>query len=94
MKGWIRRGYNTLISCVRSALKERNSELAVICGLPLVKLADAESGTYVDVEYNEAMDLGSEVVKLAEEEGVPSWLKDDLEEIKKVLRSHGWEIAY
>ena len=93
MKRYISKGYEALASCVRAALEEMNSELAVICGLPLVKMASAEAASYVEDYYNEAMSLGVEAVRLAESEGVPSWLVDDLEEMKKTLKEAGWEIG-
>jgi len=91
MEKYISRGYEALMSCVRFALRERNSDLAVIFGLPLVKMASAEAGAYIE-DYNEAMDLGVAVVKLAEKKGVSPWLHDDLEELKETLREAGWEV--
>jgi len=87
------KAYRALIDCVRSALEEDNVEFAVICGLPLVKMGEAEGGDYV-YEYpyvSEAMELGKEVVEQAEKEGVPSWLRDHVEEIRRILREQGYE---
>jgi len=86
--------YRALIDCVRTALEEENAELAVICGASLVKMGEVEKGSYI-YEYpyvNEAMELGIEVVKLAEREGVPSWLEKYVDEMKRILEDAGYEI--
>jgi len=91
MKRLIEKGYEALAWCVREALEEEESELAVICGLPLVELANAEKGSYViESWYNEAMELGRRALELARREGVPSWLRDDVEKIRRILRESGW----
>ena len=64
--------------------------MAVICALPLVKLAEAEGANYFGyegvIDYNDAINLAKEALKFAEKEGVPSWLEDDLEELRRTLR--------
>jgi len=91
MKRLIEKGYEALASCVLEALEEEEPELAVICGLPLVELANAEKGSYViESWYNEAMELGRRALELARREGVPSWLRDDVEKIWEILRESGW----
>lgn len=85
------KAYKALIDCVNAALEEESSEYAVICALPLIKLAVAEGANYFgfeDLYYNHrtAINVAKEAVKFAEKEGVPSWLEDDLEEIKKIIK--------
>ena len=87
-----REAYMALISCVTSALEEEDPEYAVLCGYPLLKMAEAELGSYypADEFYNRALELSREVVRLAEREGVPSWLRRKVEEMKRALREAGW----
>lgn len=91
------KAYKALIDCVNAALEEESSEYAVICALPLIKLAVAEGANYFGSEdpshpesfyYNHrtAINVAKEAVKFAEKEGVSSWLEDDLEEIKKIIK--------
>jgi hypothetical protein len=76
------------------ALEEKNSDIAIICAAPLAKLAQVENADYFGYEgyynFNTAMELAKKAVKLAEREGVPSWMKDDVEEIKKIIKDMGW----
>jgi len=90
MRRLIEKGYETLAWCVREALEEEEPELAVICGLPLVELANTEKASYVEDWYNEAMELGRRALELARREGVPSYLRDDVEKIRRILRESGW----
>lgn|GEM_PF-4021286 len=87
-----REAYEALISCVAGALEEEDPEYAVLCGYPLLKMAEAELGSYYPAEefYNRAFALSREVVRLAEREGVPSWLRRKVEEMKRILREEGW----
>jgi hypothetical protein len=82
--------YKALSECVQTAIDEENSEIAVICGLPLVKLASAEGANYFGYEnhynYNTAVGLAKNVTKLADKLGVPRWLRDDITDIKKTLK--------
>jgi len=86
--------YEKLAVCVMDALEEENSEYAVICGLPLVKLAQAEGANYFGYEgvwnYNIAVELAKKALEFAKEEGVPRWLEDDLQEIERTLREMGY----
>ena len=88
--------YRVLGECVSNALDENESEIAVICGLPLAKLAEVEGANYFGYEgrynYNTALDMARDVIRLAEEEGVPSFLRDDVEELKRILERVGWEV--
>ncbi len=82
--------YRALIECVDTAIEEDNSEIAVICALPLAKLAQAEGANYFGYEggynYNVALNTAREALEYAKEEGVPSWLRDDLRELEETLR--------
>jgi len=90
MRRLIEKGYEALTSCVRAALEDEEPELAVICGLPLVEMASAEKGSYVEDWYNEAMDLGLRVLELVKREGIASPFKGDVEKIRRILRESGW----
>lgn len=85
-----RESYKALIGCVRIALQEEQSEYAVICGVALLRLADAEKANYfgateaVPYDYNTAMGLTKDIIKLADKQGVPHWLDDELKQIKKI----------
>ncbi len=89
-----KKSYEALGVCVERALEEEDSEYATICASGLVHLAKAEGANYFGFEnyynYNTAMELSKEAVKLAEKSGVPDWLKDEVEDIKKALREAGW----
>ena len=56
-----KRAYEALGECVETALEEENSEVAVICALPLAKLAEAEQANYFGYEgyynYNRLLSL-------------------------------------
>jgi len=90
-----RKIYEELGNCVEMALEEENSEVAILCATPLAVLADLEGANYFGNEgyynFNTAMDISKEAVKLAEEKGVPNWLKDGVETIKKILKDTGNE---
>jgi len=85
-----RRAYEALGECVETAIEEENSEVAVICALPLAKLAEAEMASYFGYEgyynYNTAINIAEEALEYAKEEGVPSWLRDDLNELERTIR--------
>jgi hypothetical protein len=87
--------YEILGGCVDRALEEENSEIAIICAAPLAKLAEVEGADYFGAEghynYNTAMELSKKAIKLAEREGVPSWMRDDVEEIKKIVKEQGFD---
>ena len=97
MEWWEEKGreaYRALGECVEYAIDDENSDIAVICGFPLLKLAEVEGANYFGTEgyynYNTAHELAKEVVKLADKEGVPSWLQDEVKEMKKILKEGGW----
>jgi Icc-related predicted phosphoesterase len=87
--------YTVLGSCVERALREGDSEIAIICAAPLAKLAEVEMASYFGYEgaynFNTAMELSKKAVKLAEREGVPSWMRDNVEEIKRIIREQGFD---
>ena len=87
--------YEVLGGCVARSLEEENPEMAIICAKPLVKLAEVERANYFGYEgrynYNSAIELSKKAVKLAEKEGVPFFMKDDLVEIKKTIKDLGFE---
>lgn len=89
-----RSAYRSLGECVDMALEEGNSEIAIICGLPLIKLAQAEGANYFGTEgyynYNSAADLAKEAVELADKEGLPAFLESDKREIKDTLKGMGF----
>jgi len=82
-----RNAYRSLIICVDTAIENENSEIAVICASALMDLAKSEGANYFGDEppfdYNTALNTVKEAVKFAKKEGVPSWLEDDLKEIKE-----------
>ncbi len=82
-----RNAYRSLIVCVDTAIENENSEVAVICASALMDLAKTESANYFGDEppfdYNTALATVRKAVKYAKDEGVPSWLKDDLKEIEE-----------
>ena len=86
--------YRALGECTETALEDENSEIAVICGYPLLKLAEVEGANYFGTEgyynYNTAHELAKEAISLAEKEGIPSFLKDELSEMKRTLKKEGW----
>lgn len=85
-----KRAYEALGECVETALEEENSEVAVICALPLAKLAEAEQANYFGYEgyynYNRAINIAEEALEFAKEEGVPRWLEDDLRELERTIK--------
>ncbi len=86
--------YQSLGSCVDMALEKGNAEIAIVCGLPLVKLAQAEGANYFGTEgqynYNSAVSLARESVKLADKEGLPGFLEGDKREIEETLKGMGF----
>jgi len=89
-----RRAYEALIQCVRDALDMDNLEYGVMCGAALVKMADAEKGSYFYEEqyFNEAVDLAKKVLEKAKEASIPSWMEPHLKEIEETLRDWGYEV--
>jgi len=86
--------YEKLAICVMDSLEEQDSEFAVICGLPLVKLAQVEGANYFGYEgdwnYNIAVELAKKARDFAKKAGVPDWLEDDLAEMEETLKEMGW----
>ena len=98
MEWWEEKGkeaYRVLGECVEYAISDENPEMAVICGYPLLKMAEVEKANYFGYEgywnYNTAWQLAKEAVKLADKEGVPSWMEDAVEDMKKTLKRMGVE---
>ena len=96
MEWWEEKGreaYRVLGECVEYAISDENSEMAVICGYPLLKMAEVEKGSFFGYEgywnYNRAIDLAREAVKLADKEGVVRWMEDAVKDMKKTLREMG-----
>lgn len=91
-----REAYHALGRCVSEAIENDNSEIAVICGYPMLKLAETEGANYFGgfeagaYNYNTAHELAKQTVELAEREGVPAFLRDEAEEMKKILKEGGW----
>lgn len=87
--------YSVLGGCVERALEEKNSEIAIICAAPISKLAEVEGADYFGYEgaynFNTAMELSKKAVKLAEKEGVPSWMKGAVDEIKGIIKREGFD---
>jgi len=85
--------YRVLGECIEHALEDENSEMATMCGIALAKFAEAEGANYFGYEgpynFNRAINLVREALELAEKEGVPRWLEDELEELKKIVE--GWK---
>jgi len=64
--------YGSLINCVIDAIDKEDSEIAAICALPLVKLAEAENGNYVDTigaNYNIAVNTVMDALDLIDRAG-------------------------
>ena len=86
-----REAYKALIKCVNESLEQGSSEYAVICALPLIKLAEIESANYfggakaMPYDYNTAWDVSKKALVLAGKEGIPTFLEKGEEEIKKVV---------
>lgn len=99
MEWWEEKGkeaYKVLGECVQQALLDENSEMAIICGYPLLKMAEVEKANYFGYEgfwnFNTAWKLAKEAVELAEKEGVPSWMEDAVKDMKKTLKEMGVEL--
>jgi len=97
MEWWKEKGreaYNVLGECTTLALENENSEMAVICGYPLLKLAETENANYFGTEgtfnYNSAHFIAKEVIELSKEKGVPSWFNHEIAEMEKILKDGGW----
>jgi len=97
MEWWEKKGkeaYRVLGECVVYAIEDENAEMAVICGYPLLKMAEVEKGSFFGDEgywnYNRALDLAREAVRLAEKEGVVKWMESAVEDMKKTLKKGGW----
>ena len=88
----LRKAYRALEECVFMALGNDNLEIAVICAVPLAKLAEIEAGSYLaDAEdYNNALPLSERVLEEAEEASLPSWLKRRVRELRQILEETGW----
>jgi len=84
-----KKAYEFLGRCVEVALENDDSEVALLCALPLVKLAESEGADYFGYEggynYNTAVELGRKAYSFARREGVPSWLKRYLDELGETL---------
>ena len=86
--------YQSLGKCTERSLEDGNSEMALICGAPLLRLAQIEGANYFGYEgeynYNTSVDLAREVVDLAEKEGAPDFLRGYVKEMKDVLKEMGY----
>jgi len=82
-----RNAYRSLIICVDTAIENENPDIAVICGSALLQLTKSESANYFGDEppfdYNTALATVRKALEYGKEEGVPSWLKDDLKEMEE-----------
>ena len=89
-----RKAYESLGECTQYAIEDENPEIAVICGYPLLKLAEVEGANYFGTQgyynYNSAHEMAKEAVKLADKKGVPSWMRDEVKEMKETLKTDGW----
>lgn len=87
--------YKVLGECVEDAIADNNAEMAIVCGYPLLKLAEAERATYFGYEgawdYNRALELAEEAVKLADKEGVPSWMEGIVDDMRKTIVAEHWK---
>jgi len=78
--------YKDLILCIDEAIENEEPDVAVICAFGLSHLAQAEKASYWGTEgaydYNTAMDRVRRAIKFAKKEGVPSYLRKELEELE------------
>jgi len=79
----------SLMKCVDNALLEEDSDIALICALPLAKMLELEKASYFSYEspnYNHAVSLVKKAKEFIEKEGVVGWMEDGIEELDKILK--------
>jgi len=96
MEWWEEKGreaYRVLGECVQYAIEDENAEMAIVCGYPLLKMAEVEKASFFGYEgkynYNTAIYLAEEALKLAKKEGVVTWMRDAVKDMEKTLRKMG-----
>jgi len=78
--------YRDLILCIEKAIDDDEPDVAVVCAFGLSHLAQAEKASYWGYEdvygYNTAMNEVKKAIEFAKKEGVPSYLRKELEELE------------
>ncbi len=81
-----------LMECVETAIDYENSEIALICAVPLAKMLDIERGNYFSDErpnYNHAVAIVKSAFNFIKKEGLPSWMHNDFNKLKEFVKELG-----